>query len=140
LSRYTVDSSVAIKWFVPEPGSEFAVRLLTEDLVGPDLLFSEIGNILWKKLEREEISEDEGRAILAAFSRGRIEIHSSASPQLLDLAFTIAGEARITFSDALYVSLAVLEGPPLVTADRKLVRKLEKSRFARHVVSLEALP
>ncbi len=140
MSRYTVDSSVAIKWFIPESGSEFAVQLLTEDLIGPDLLFSEIGNILWKKVKRDEISEDEGHAILAAFSRGRIEIHSSASTQLLYSAFAIANEAEISLYDALYVSLATLDGSLLVTADRKLVRRLEKSRFGPHVVFLEALP
>jgi predicted nucleic acid-binding protein len=140
LSRYTVDSSVAIKWFIPETGSESAVDLLKEDLIAPDLLFAEIGNILWKKVVRKEISEDVGHSILAAFSRGPIEIRSSGSGHLLDLALAISNEAEITFYDALYVSLAASEGPRLVTADRKLLRKLENTRFASHVLSLEALP
>ena len=46
-----VDSSVAIKWFVEEPYSAEAHRLLeayetgTLILLAPDLLYAEVGNI-----------------------------------------------------------------------------------------------
>ena len=48
--RLVVDASVAIKWVVPEAGSERAITLLDHGLVAPDLLFSECANILWRKL------------------------------------------------------------------------------------------
>jgi len=56
VSRYVVDASVGIKWFVPEIHSDAARRLLTEDsiLLVPDLFFPEIGNILWKRVRRGE--------------------------------------------------------------------------------------
>jgi predicted nucleic acid-binding protein len=140
LSRYTIDASIAIKWFIPEEGSDSALRLLAEDLLCPDLLFPEVGNILWKKMRRGEIHEDKGQAVLNVLSRGQMEVHASSSSQLLGSTLAIANETGLTFYDALYVSLAVLEGPPLVTADRKLVRKLEKTRFATHVVWVGDLP
>ena len=55
IDRVVVDSSVAIKWFVEEPYSVEAHRLLegyqdgTLTLLAPDLLYAEVGNIVWKK-------------------------------------------------------------------------------------------
>ena len=50
-NRCVVDASVAIKWFVPEIHSDAALRLRGEayELIAPDLLILEIGNILWKR-------------------------------------------------------------------------------------------
>ena len=46
-----VDASVAAKWFFPEEGSKAAIRLLDgkHNLLAPDLLRSEFGNITWEK-------------------------------------------------------------------------------------------
>lgn len=51
MSLYVVDANVVAKWFVPERLSEEAVRLLDDkhDLASPDLLWPDIGNVLWKK-------------------------------------------------------------------------------------------
>ena len=140
MSRFVVDPSVVIKWFVPEQGWESALRLRGDALLSPDLLLPEVGNILWEKVRKRQISMDDGHAILSAIARSEIEIHATADPQLLDSAFQIAQDADISFYDSLYVSLAALEGPPLVTADHSLMRKLEKTAFARHVRSIEDLP
>jgi predicted nucleic acid-binding protein len=140
LSRFVVDASVVIKWFVPEQGWEAALRLRREALLSPDLLLPEIGNILWKKVRMRQISLDDGYAILSVIARSEIEIHATADPRLLDSALQIAHDADISFSDSLYVSLAMLEGPPLVTADNSLMRKLEKTAFSRHVRWVEDLP
>jgi predicted nucleic acid-binding protein len=57
VSRYVVDASVAVKWYLPEPESDAAGRLLDpeHDLIAPDLLFAEVGNALWKRWRRGEI-------------------------------------------------------------------------------------
>jgi predicted nucleic acid-binding protein len=50
-----VDSSVAMKWFVPENHSADARRILTGYQAGeltflaPDLIYVEVGNVVWKK-------------------------------------------------------------------------------------------
>ena len=63
---YVVDSSVAVKWVVPEVLSDEADRILAGDdpLIAPDLLQVEAANALWKKAARKEISGREaGRAL-----------------------------------------------------------------------------
>jgi predicted nucleic acid-binding protein len=53
--KVVVDSSVVIKWFVEEPYVVEAHRILeayetgTLLLLAPDLLYAEVGNIIWKK-------------------------------------------------------------------------------------------
>ena len=58
----------------------------------------------------------------------------------LDSAFQIANDGKISFYDSLYVSLAALEGPPLVTADRALIRKLGNTQWSRHLHWIGDLP
>lgn len=55
MEKVVIDSSVAIKWFVVEPYSADARRLLYGyqlgelEFLAPDLINAEIGNIVWKK-------------------------------------------------------------------------------------------
>lgn len=50
--KLVIDASVAIKWYVPEAGSQEASAILDrpETLLAPDLLAAEFGNVLWKKV------------------------------------------------------------------------------------------
>ena len=55
MDNLVVDGSVAVKWFVVEPYSNEARRILdayqngTFSFLAPDLINAEIGNIIWKK-------------------------------------------------------------------------------------------
>lgn len=134
-----VDCSVAIKWFVPEPLSEQAERLLDgdQDLLVPDLVFPELGNVLWKKVARRELSPSEGREVLAALDR--VPLVVAPSRPLAAAALEIALALGRTVYDAIYVALAVASDCALVTADERLVRTLVKGPLARHVRSLAEL-
>jgi predicted nucleic acid-binding protein len=61
------DASVVIKWFVPEVFSAEALRLRDSGrpLHAPDFLDVEVGNIVWKKGRRGELTRVEGDQILA---------------------------------------------------------------------------
>lgn len=134
-----VDASVVVKWFVPEAHSLEAECLLdgSMDLLAPDLLVPEVGNILWKKVRRREIAGHEAREILAAFSR--VPLRLVASTSLVAAAFEIAETSGRTVHDALYVALAVAHGTHLVTADDRLVRALSRGPLAPHVRALGAI-
>ncbi len=66
MTRFVVDASAAIKWFLPEIHSTAALRLLDPslELHAPDLLFPEVGNALWKLVKRGEISVEDAGVVL----------------------------------------------------------------------------
>jgi predicted nucleic acid-binding protein len=125
MAKVVIDSSVAIKWFLPETLSEPAGRILSahEDgsllLLAPDLLYAEVGNILWKK-ERSQVLEGvEARRVLEAFHTLRFQLTSNSV--LLTEAYRLAVAHQRTVYDALYIALSLREECPFVTADEKLV-------------------
>jgi predicted nucleic acid-binding protein len=62
---FVVDASVVLKWFIPEMHSDAARRLLlaTHQYFSPDLLFPEVGNAIWKKVRRGELTAEEGQRL-----------------------------------------------------------------------------
>ena len=64
-----VDASVVIKWHVAEIHADAALRLLEDDapaLHVPDLMFPEVGNILWKKIRRGDLAEEQAHGSLTS--------------------------------------------------------------------------
>ncbi len=140
MSLFVVDASVAIKWFLPEIHSDAALRLLAGEhtLHAPDLIFSEFGNVLWKRFRRGEISKKEAGAIIEALLALPLRVQSSQS--LISLALEIACGVNRTVYDSLYLAAAMTYQFPLVTADAKLYRSVSKGRFSAHLVWVEDLP
>lgn len=140
MTAVVVDSSVALKWFIPEDLSQEAERLLdgSFELLTPDLLFPEFGNILWKKISRGEIQPEEARDILAALKRVPLAVVSSSG--LIEAALEIAIACQRTVYDAVYVALAVSRDCPLVTAADRLARALANGPLARHIRGLRRAP
>ena len=68
MSLFVVDATVVAKWFIPEALSREARNLLDphHDLACPDLLWPEIGRVLWKKTRRSELTPREAVRILRA--------------------------------------------------------------------------
>jgi predicted nucleic acid-binding protein len=139
MTVYVVDSSVAVKWYVPEKHSDSAATLLDEsnELVAPDLLPAEFGNALWKKRRRGELTDAEVRSIVGVFPAVPLQIYSAMT--LLEAAVEIALQTARTVYDCLYVALAVALNATLVTADARLLEGLGESTlaaYARHVSQL----
>lgn len=129
MTRLAVDASVAIKWFVPEIHSEAALRILQKkrELLVPDLVWGEVGNILWKKRWREEITDQDARFVLQQLDRLNLDVYSSQ--KLAETAWDLAGRLKRTFYDSLYLALAQSQACPLVTADRRLFNAVSPSGF-----------
>jgi len=124
-----VDSSVAVKWFSQEDGTEAALALRDcafsgkLRLEGPDLLLYEIGNAL-----RHNSRLDAGGVKLAVGSLLDLGIvFHPAGSALLSNAVDLAFRYRLTVYDACFIALADILDLPLITADEKLA-----SRAARH--------
>lgn len=116
--RWVVDASVAAKWLAPELESASAAALLDDELAAPDLLFAEVGNILFKKQLRAEM--DPATAQLAARWLLQVPMAVYDSAGLLDEALALALRLQHPAYDCFYLALARRIGAPLVTADRRL--------------------
>lgn len=140
MNRFVVDASVATKWFLPEEHAVAAQRLLTGsvELVAPDLLLAEVGNVVWQRLQRRELSRDEGSRILADLRRAPLNFFGPAP--YLAAAWDFAAQYSVSFYDALYCALAVRLAAPLVTADRQLQRLLAKTEIAPLCVWVTDVP
>jgi predicted nucleic acid-binding protein len=122
MSVYVVDASVVLKWFVPEIHSDAAARLLstTHQYLSPDLLFPEVGNAIWKKVRRGELTAGEGQSLAADVARIAVETVSTRG--LMIDAQALAVTTGLTVYDAMYLALAVRLETELITADDRLNR------------------
>ena len=129
--NWVIDASAGVKFYVPEDLTEAAKRLfqgLDEgeiSLFVPDLFYRECANIFWKYVRRFGLQVDYARRSL----RNLISLPLTLIPgtDLLPTALDLALDYEITAYDASYVALAHDLRLPLVTADRKLLRKLAGS-------------
>ncbi len=137
MNCYVVDASVAVKWYLPEIHDVQAKRLLTGDkqLLVPDLIFSEVGNILWKRVRAEQILEKEALAILQ--SMGALRLSISASWPLALVALAIACKTQRSVYDSLYLALAVKEDAVMVTADEKFYNALQTTPMKPYLLWVE---
>ena len=125
MERIVVDSGIIIKWFVAEPQSTEARRILrayragTLTLLAPDLIYAEVGNIVWKKQRFQGLPVSTAARILRAMRR--LDISLTSAKPLLDDAHQLAVTHSRTVYDALYLALCVQEGCRFVTADERLV-------------------
>jgi len=138
LSLYVVDANVVAKWFVPEPLSDEAVRLLDDEheLASPDLLWPEVGNVVWKKARAGQITPREASRIVAALDT--CPLTSFPSRLVLGGAKEIAFGTGRSVYDSVYLALAVALECRLATADERLANALVGSPLARHVAWIGA--
>jgi predicted nucleic acid-binding protein len=126
--KVVVDSSVAIKWFVVEPYSVEAHAILedyqagTLTLLAPDLLYAEVGNIVWKKHRFQNLATEDAEEVLAAFRLVTFQVTSGAV--LLEEAYRLAVTHQRTVYDAMYLALSLREHCHWVTADERIVNAL----------------
>ena len=86
-----VDASVVIRWHVAEIHADAVLRLLEDDapaLHVPDLMFPDVGNILWKTIRRGDLAEEQSHGIAHLVAVAPPEVHPSAP--LMEAALAIA--------------------------------------------------
>ena len=106
-----VDASVAAKWVVPEPDSALAQALLDEALIVPDLLFAEVGNILWKKQTRGELSTGAAQLGVRWLLQVPLQVHDSASLLVDGLALALPAKPARRWSLPTRDSMRVVTPP-----------------------------
>jgi len=140
--KYVLDSSVAIKWVLPEVDFDKAILLLQEyqsglhDLLAPDVFPVESGHAITRAERQKRIAVGAGWPLWNLIMADVPLLISYLT--LMNRAFEISSSMRVGIYDCLYVALAEREGCELVTADDRLVNNLQP--MFPFVVLLASLP
>lgn len=130
-----LDTSVAVKFYVPEELREKALEILAAaesgrlELVAPGTLYPEFLNALWWKYRSDELSREAIREGWEKLSSDR-PVSLYAPEDLMPRAVEIALESGIIY-DALFLALAEDADTLVVTADDKLLKALESTSYAQ---------
>ena len=142
-----LDTSVAVKFYVPEEGREQARELLTiverggARLLAPSTIGAELWNALWQKYRRGELGKEVVRDTWEKFNNAPVSLFDPDS--LMPAAVEIAFETEVIIYDALFLALADSFQTVVVTADKrsllKRTRNTAHERLAVHLSDVEEL-
>jgi predicted nucleic acid-binding protein len=137
LNSFVLDASVAAKWYVNEEYSTSALQLAetNPNWIVPDLFFAEVGNVMWKKVRRGEIDEIDAKEAVSLLNQLEFKVYDAKS--LIDSALKLAFQFECTVYDGLYLSAAIMENCPFVTADRKFYRIFSKDVLRKNILWIE---
>ncbi len=128
-AKIVIDTNVVVKFFVQETGSLHAERLLKAvlsadiELVAPDFMLTELVNVLWLKVERGELDDEEAEEIIARLLVLAELIEIIPARTVLGSMFQTARRHGHSAYDAAFLALAESRGIRLVTADAKFYQK-----------------
>jgi predicted nucleic acid-binding protein len=126
MSDCVVDTSVAVKWVLPEPDSADAVRVVADVTTSGgrlrmlDLAVIEGANVIWVRVHRQLITPTQANTALQLLQSTPVLLEP-AHPFLPD-AFALAVRFDIAVYDALFVAAVQHHNCDGVTADEPLVR------------------
>lgn len=124
--RFFLDTGVAVRWYLEQPGFEDALRVQSAYLAGDieletaDFVRFELGDVLRRKgLLPKKITIDDYVAAARSIDDLKIKVHITTA-DVLEQAAELAGERMIAFFDAVLVAWSVELGLTILTADAKL--------------------
>ena len=120
---FVLDNSVVTGWYLPDKATAYtqamATRLEADRAIVPALWQLEFANVLKTACTRGTLSLDAARQIVDTVAMLPIEIDSGVAPgprQLLELAMRYS----LSSYDAAYLELAMRNGLPIASQDRRL--------------------
>jgi predicted nucleic acid-binding protein len=128
---YVTDTSVFVRWYVPQVGYEHAIEVQTAFLAGTlaletvDFARIELANVLRKTgLRPGRLTELQYLAAVREIDDLGVVVHPTDVAALVRAA-TLAAERSLSVYDALLADRALMSGLPLLTADARLCRGVE---------------
>lgn len=98
-----------------------------------DLALYELGNVIWKEVDRKRISLDEGIKLLEFVSK-TISLMEIVNIGLRNEVLKVAAESNLSYYDASYLYASISQDEILVTEDEKLL-----GGAAKHGISAQKL-
>lgn len=124
MKNVVIDTSVVIKWFLPEIGAESALKIKDNLLTGKikissrDLLLYEFASA-FKNYSKIKLEQKDFTIAIKTLTSLKIAIFPINYSELTEL-FTTAKRLDISIYDCSYLLLAKRLKSPLYTADKKL--------------------
>lgn len=123
-----IDTSVILKCFFPESGTEKAKNLIAkQQLAAPDLMIYEFSNFLGRQKSLTSIQKQE---LLELFYQLRIEffiLPQHGFQRVLEL----SEQFKVTSYDASFIALAETLDVNFITADQKLKQQTRNMQFIK---------
>jgi predicted nucleic acid-binding protein len=140
--RAVLDSNVALKSVLAEPDTPKATQLCDEfqrgmhQLLAPDVFEVEIAHALTRAERQGRIAVGQALALWSGIMANPPALQPSSS--LMPRAIEISSVMRAGLYDCLFVALAEREACELITADDKMLKRLQPT--FPFVVPLSSLP
>lgn len=134
--KLVVDTSVAMKWLIDEPGSDAAFALQGHDLVAPALMRVEAANVLRTLTKKKVLEAETAGDLLRLLQQAPMDMVDS-DDALEQRALELALELGHPVYDCLYLALADRLDRILITADKRFLRALVASSYEGRAVGLE---
>lgn len=133
MNAIVVDANVALKWLIPEDGSLAAKALDKANLkfLAPDFVLVECANAVWKKIQRQQLSQHQAIEIIRTLNNLPIKLLNSND--LLESACELAIQLNHPVYDCLYLALAIAFDTYLITADKRFYNTIRKTSLDEHV-------
>lgn len=134
--RIVVDSSVAVKWLVPESDSIVGMQLLDRSYEphAPRLLVSEITNVMWRIARSVSPDEDEAHRLAAEVAG--MSLNWTDNEAICVEALRIALELGHPAYDRMDLALALRIGADVATADKRFIAAVASTEYKPVVLPL----
>ena len=117
-----IDANVAVKWYLPERGTEAAIELTTggDQLIAPELIRLEVLSAITRRVRTGEARANEAKAQCERWLTNLTDGAVSLVPEqdLLHDAIDLSLKVKHPLLDCLYLAVAKRLEAPLLTADR----------------------
>jgi predicted nucleic acid-binding protein len=132
-----VDASVVAAAFFREPITKASKSVLTSgrELHAPELILSEVTNVVWKRLSRGDISQEEAEEL--AHDLLSLPISCKSTRTLVEPALSLSTQTGRTVYDCLYLALAIEMECPLITGDKRFFNSLKNRPLGDSVTWIE---
>lgn len=136
MSNFVLDNSVAMRWLLASTKSgdqsyaeDVLKSLIASDALVPSLWHLEATNVLLEAEKSHKIDPGETEGFIAQLESLPIHVDPLTSHQSFSRTLSLSRIYKLSSYDAAYLELAIREGLPLATLDKKLKKAAAKANI-----------
>lgn len=142
-TRLVPDASVLLKLVLREDGSQEILRFIRQsanaDFVAPEIVFSEVGNGLWKRVKTGEFTVERARDLYSQLQLDAL-LRVVSMAELILPSFEIAQKINHNaLYDCCYLALALRETAQFITADKIFFERVVAAGYRKNIVFIDEL-